>query len=219
MGNRRTTHNAMKNVIAKEQGATETLPNAGVTSIVDQIRMLAFRENRLAFLIGSAIGSFVPVAVFALNSHVMGGHHSLLKAWGEGGETRALLGLILAGAVFSAKSVFGWGLSAFAGDKLKAFGYCALIEGVMVLSPLEWLRWLAMIYLIGINMIATGANLMEVRETPTEEERELSELIRELESGKSKAEVARARKTTVRTVNRRLERARQLNLPQSFACQ
>lgn len=175
-----------------------------IVSIISQIRALRSKDNWLAFVVGGLIGSFVPVAVFSLNHHVLGETHSLVAAIREGGERWALLGLILAGAVFSAKSVFGWGLSAFAGDWVKALGYCVLIEGVMVLSPLEWLRVVAMVYLVLINVIATGANLMEVEP----EMGDLDTLLAELARGRSKQEVAEQRGISVRHLNRKLATAR-----------
>jgi len=176
-----------------------------IISIISQIRALRSKDNWLAFLVGGLIGSFVPVAVFALNHHVLGETHSLVAAIREGGERWCLLGLILAGAVFSAKSVYGWGLSAFAGDRIKALGYCVLIEGVMVLSPLEWLRVVAMVYLVAINVIATGSNLMEVEP----EVGDLDALLLELARGRSKQELAQERNISVRHLNRKLASARQ----------
>lgn len=176
-----------------------------IVSIISQIRALRSKDNWLAFVVGGLIGSFVPVAVFALNHHyhVINEEHPLFSL-PEGGGQWSLVVLILAGAAFSAKSVFGWGLSAFAGDRVKAFGYCILIEGVMVLSPLEWLRGVAMGYLVLINVIATGTNLMEVEP----EMGDLDTLLAELARGRSKQEVAEQRGISVRHLNRKLATAR-----------
>ena len=202
----------MLNVVKNTSGATPVAQKKEVVSVVEQIRLIAFPHNRLAFIIGSLIGSFVPVAVFSLTTHVMGDHHNIVMAWGESLENKFLLVLIAAGAVFSAKSVYGWGLSAFAGDRWKAFGYCVLIEGVMVLSPITWLRFVAMAYLVLINMIATGANLMEPCRTSPEEAIELSEILRELEGKKTRKEIAAERGISVRTLGRRIKQAHSLNL-------
>lgn len=138
-----------------------------IVSIVEQVSQITIPRNRAAFVIGAIVGAFVPVAVFALAGHVMGEHHNPVTAWNESTENRYLLVMIAAGCLFSAKSVFGWGLSAFAGDRFKALGYVALIEGAMIFSPFLWLRILAGCYLLAINAIATGANLMERSTSPT----------------------------------------------------
>lgn len=130
-------------------------------SILEQVRCLADPRNRVAFSVGGIVGAFVPFAVFVLSYKVMGESHNPISAWDESTENKMLLGLIAAGGLFSAKSVYGWGVSAFASDKLKAIGYAVLIEGVLLLSPYLFLKILAGLYLLGINAIATGANLME----------------------------------------------------------
>ena len=53
----------------------------GHVSIVEQIRLIADPQNRIAFVVGSIIGAFVPVAVFALTGHVMESHHNPIIAW------------------------------------------------------------------------------------------------------------------------------------------
>lgn len=133
-------------------------------------------------------------------------------------EDMLILGLIAFGALFSAKSVYGWGLSLFALDKWKAIGYCVLIEGVMVISPIEWLRLLAMIFLVGINVIATGANLMELEPSPSTKTEpatttqitvvpsgpanSASYILGQLSAGRTKREVADELGITVRHLNR-----------------
>jgi len=130
-------------------------------SILEQVKALGDSRNRVAFTVGGIVGAFVPFAVFVLSYHVMGESHNPVTAWQSSLENKMLLALIAAGGVFSAKSVFGYGLSAFAGDRWKAVGYAILIEGVLLLSPYLFLKILAGLYLLGINAIATGANLME----------------------------------------------------------
>jgi hypothetical protein len=66
--------------------------------------------------------------------------------------------LVAGGLVYSAKTVWQWGRLAFA-CPWKATGFVLLLEGVMVLSRIEWLSVAALVYLVGINAIATGCLL------------------------------------------------------------
>lgn len=183
--------------------------------IIAQIKAIRQKENWLAFIIGGTFGAFVPVAVFALNQHLHREMSLVQVVLAHEIEDMLVLLLIAAGAVFSAKSVYGWGLSLFAGDLWKAAGYCVLIEGVMVISPIDWLRMLAMIVLVAINVIATGANLMELPSSIPEPTTTTSlaviqpgpadsvaYILGQLSSGRTKKEVAVELGITIRHLNR-----------------
>lgn len=131
------------------------------TTVGHQLRLL--KTNCGLFSVGAILGGFVPVGVFALSGHLGGATHDLTLAFidpATRGANCIVAALILAGCVFSAKSVYGWGSSAFVHDRWKAVGFCVLIEGTMVFSPIVWLHWLAGVFLLAINAIATGSNLI-----------------------------------------------------------
>jgi hypothetical protein len=131
------------------------------TTVGRQLRLLS--TNYKLFGVGAIVGGFVPVAVFVLSNHLGGPEHDLVSAFLVKEKllnNSIIAALILAGCVFSAKSVYGWGASAFVHDRWKAVGFCVLIEGVMVFSPVELLHWLAGTFLLAINAIATGSNLI-----------------------------------------------------------
>lgn len=99
---------------------------------------------------GFALGGVVPFVTFSV-SH------------GEVDASRALYAqpsilLVLGGLVFSARTVFDWARRAFDGAA-KAAGFVVLLEGVMVLAAARWLSFVALLFLIVINGIATGCNL------------------------------------------------------------
>lgn len=117
--------------------------NAGV---VEQVRLACSREHRLATFIGALVGALVPFQTFFVAHYQLHGYT----------DARAVL--VLGGLIFSASTVYQWGRLAF-GASLKAFGFTLLIEGVMVASSSQWLSIVALVYLCGINAIATGVML------------------------------------------------------------
>lgn len=115
------------------------------SEVVEQVRAAFKPDARLATLLGCLAGALPPLSAYVL------AHLPTPVAW--------YLWVIVAGALlFSAKTVFQWAALAFA-DKVKAFGFVVLLEGVMTLSPVIWLSYLALAYLIAINAIATGCTL------------------------------------------------------------
>jgi hypothetical protein len=118
--------------------------------IVDQVRIALSRRYLLATLIGALLGAIVPLATFAIV------HTEIDPAlsWYEQPEILIVAG----GLIYSARTVYQWGRMAFASGA-KALGFTMLIEGVMTLSSQPWLSGLALVYLCGINAIATGTTL------------------------------------------------------------
>ena len=66
--------------------------------------------------------------------------------------------LVLGGLAFSAKTCVSWTTQAFQ-DRVKAIAWVILLEGVMVLSPIQGLAIAGLGILVVINGIATGCNL------------------------------------------------------------
>jgi hypothetical protein len=129
---------------------------------IEQIKRAFKKANRLPFIIGALMGSFVPVAVFFLTQYTMGVSHDIVAGVQE---YPWLMGLILGGCVFSAKSVFQWSRAAFAKDTIKAIGFVVILEGCMVLAPIIALKIIAGLFLVLINAFSTGsAVLLEKRE-------------------------------------------------------
>lgn len=131
-------------------------------SITEQIKRAFKKTNRLPFIIGALMGSYVPVAIFFLTQYTMGESHDIIAGCIE---YPWLMGLIMGGCVFSAKSVFQWSRAAFAKDTVKACGFVILLEGCMVLAPILTLKIIAGMFLVLINAFATGSSvLLEKRE-------------------------------------------------------
>lgn len=130
-----------------------------MASIVDQFRMATQKQNRWATGAGFLIGGFVPTATFFLV------HYGVSASpW--------LWAIVAGGLIFSAKTVYEWGQTAF-NSGLKAFGFCLLVEGVMTFSPasLIFLSIAGLAMLALINGVATGCNLALNRKEVACEER------------------------------------------------
>lgn len=101
--------------------------------------------NRLGLLIGAGIGGFVPTA-----SYVIVHAEVITSPW--------MWGLVFAALLFSATSVYQWAQAAFHSG-IKGAGFCALTEGVMVLSHTPWLALSALVLLCGINICSCACAL------------------------------------------------------------
>jgi hypothetical protein len=118
--------------------------------VVDQVRVAFRPRNRLAGVVGAALGGLVPLASYWLAHHEVDTAVALyaqLACW-----------LVLGGLVYSATTVYGWANMAF-GSGLKAMGFCVLLEGVLLASRTPWLAILALAYLCAINAVATACKL------------------------------------------------------------
>ena len=128
----------------------EALKSVNVGGVIAQVKQ-ALTVSWVATLVGGALGSFVPVAIWWLV------HHDLSKdVW------KPSLVLVLGGLAFSAKTVYQWTRQAFA-CPWKAAGFTVLCEGVLTFSESEWLSLTALAYLAIINAVATGATLATER--------------------------------------------------------
>ena len=122
--------------------------------VVEQVRGALRPRARLATALGFLLGGFVPVAVYVI------AHHEL--DWSAPLYLQRGTLLVLGGLLFSASTEFNWGRMAFhAGGK--ALGFVVLLEGVMVTSTTAWLAMAALVYLVGVNGVATGCNLSRGR--------------------------------------------------------
>lgn len=119
-------------------------------SIVEQVREAGKRQNRMATAAGFILGGFVPSASFILAHYEVDPQSPLWL------QMPALL--VLAGLVYSAKTVFDWARVAFK-NPAKAVGFVVLLEGVMTFSTTVALAYVALALLVAINGIATGCNL------------------------------------------------------------
>jgi len=124
--------------------------------VIEQVRVALKPHNRMAALLGAALGGFFPIASWQISHAELDPVQSLpgqLSAW-----------LLLAALLFSAPNVYGWGRVAF-GSAVKAVGFCALLEGVLVASHTAWLSGAALAYLVAVNAVATGTRLSRVSQT------------------------------------------------------
>lgn len=106
-------------------------------SILSQLRGL--RSQWLATAIGGIIGAIVPVLVFRIA-------HYHVEA------TPALWLIVAGGLLFSASSVYGWGLKLFGGAWYKAGGFTLLIELSTVFVQ-GWESYVALSVLCLINAV------------------------------------------------------------------
>jgi hypothetical protein len=60
--------------------------------------------------------------------------------------------------LFSALTVLGWSSDMF-GSRVKAIGFTALLEGIMMTADAGWLSAIALCYLVAINAVANGCRL------------------------------------------------------------
>lgn len=106
-------------------------------SILSQLR--ALRGQRLASLTGAIIGAVVPVLVYRIAHY-------------HAADTPALWLIVAGGLLFSASSVYGWGLRLFGDAWYKAGGFTILLELSTVFVK-GWESKLALSVLILINSI------------------------------------------------------------------
>jgi hypothetical protein len=122
-------------------------------SVIDQTK-LAFSVSAIGSITGIVLGSVVPLMAY------MEAHYELHMADAKLEDYWSIYTVLtLGGMLFSAKSVFYWTKSAFK-DSMKAFGFVCLVEGSMIFSHISWVGWLGLAILIGINAIASAANLV-----------------------------------------------------------
>lgn len=119
-------------------------------AIVDQVREAFKKQNRLATGAGFVLGGFIPVASFILAHFEVRPDAPLYL------QVPSLL--VLAGLVYSAKTVFDWARLAFR-HPAKALGFVVLTEGVMTFAHTPGLYYSALTLLVVINGVATGCNL------------------------------------------------------------
>jgi len=119
-------------------------------SILSQLR--ALRGQRLATITGSIIGAVVPVLVYRIAHH-------------HAGDTPALWLIVAGGLLFSASSVYGWGMKLFANAWYKAGGFTVLVELSTVFVQ-GWESKLALSILILINAVNL-AHALVVGNRPT----------------------------------------------------
>lgn len=106
-------------------------------SILSQLR--ALRGQRLATVTGCIVGAVVPVLVYRIAHY-------------HAGDTPALWLIVAGGLLFSASSVYGWGMKLFGGQWYKAGGFTVLLELSTVFVQ-GWESKLALAVLILINAV------------------------------------------------------------------
>lgn len=106
-------------------------------SILSQLR--ALRGQRLASLTGAIIGAVVPVLVYRIAHY-------------HAADTPALWLIVAGGLLFSASSVYSWGLRLFGGQWYKAGGFTILLE-LSTVFVRGWESKLALSILILINAV------------------------------------------------------------------
>ena len=114
-------------------------------TVIDQVRRAFLPHARLAGFTGLVIGGFVPVATWTLVHF-------------EVAALPALWLLVAGGLLYSALTVFSWGLAAF-GNRYKAAGFCLLLEGILTFGHVLALSVSALIVLVFINAVSAACAL------------------------------------------------------------
>lgn len=133
-------------VVAPRQKVVKLRKPVNELGVVDQVRQALIPRNRFATACGFLLGGFVPSAVFTLVHYEVAAY-----PW--------LWALVVGGLIYSALTVFKWGSVAFSSGP-KAFGFVLLIEGTLTFAHTAWLSAGALGFLVAINGLATGINLI-----------------------------------------------------------
>lgn len=134
------------------QSATLTAKQYTRLTVIHQIEM-AFRPGaRLAAATGTILGATVPTSTFVLIHSAYG---VVLNPW--------LWALVVGGLLYSAPTVFSWALDAF-GSKVKAAGFCVLMEGILTFAHIAALTYLALAVLVFINAVSAACALQVRKE-------------------------------------------------------
>ena len=119
-------------------------------NVIDQIRVASQRGNRLALIVGLVLGASVPVIAFSVTHYGIDTSRTLwlqINAY-----------TVLACLAYSASTVWSW-MRSVTKSRVKATGFCVMIELAMVFSGLYALSVACLVLLVGINAVATGATL------------------------------------------------------------
>ena len=111
--------------------------------IISQVQKAS--KSRVASTIGFILGGVVPVGVYWI-AH----HEAEFQPW--------KWGLVTAGLIYSAKTVFDWARIAFK-HPAKALGFVVLLEGIMTSSTTLWLQLVCLTILVGINGTSAACQL------------------------------------------------------------
>ena len=125
-------------------------------TVIGQVRQSFKPGAKLAGFTGLVIGGFVPVATWSLVHY-------------EVSDVPALWLLVSGGLLYSALTVYGWGLAAF-GNKAKAAGFCLLLEGILTFAHIRALSLTALAVLVFINAVSAACAL-QVRKDDKKESR------------------------------------------------
>lgn len=166
---KKTTKSKLKIVKAAKPRSTAARFSVPVNQlgVIDQALVAFERPNLLATAFGAWLGGIVPFGVF------MTAHYSTMKTFSVSGVEVSgawLWVLVLAGLIYSATTVFNWGVSAFS-SKAKSFGFVVLLEGILTFSPEHGLAIAALVTMMIINAIATSCNLISQRKEARAEAR------------------------------------------------
>lgn len=119
------------------------------SKVVQDVQTALHEKRRVPAVIGAFLGAVIPF----LTWHTA--HEDI--DWNKGWLQFSVL-FCAAGLLYSSLNVYSWGEIAFR-NRLKAFGFVLLMEGIMVSSKTPWVSILVLSYLMIINAVATATNL------------------------------------------------------------
>ena len=110
------------------------------------------RQQKLGQLLAGIGASFMPIASYTIVHF-------------EADATPAKWALVASALLFSAPMVIDWA-KRWCGHWVKAVGFTALLEGVMVFSSIGWLGMAGLVVLVGINAQAAWINAARFKDKP-----------------------------------------------------
>jgi hypothetical protein len=134
-----------RQITRKAKPATLTAAQYTRLTVIEQVRRAFLPGARLAGFTGLVIGGFVPMATWTLVHY-------------EVESIPALWLLVAGGLLYSALTVFQWGLAAF-GNRYKAAGFCLLLEGILSFGHVLALSLSALAVLVFINAVSAACAL------------------------------------------------------------
>jgi hypothetical protein len=149
---RKRTSSAPILAATEERAPSAPKTTARRLGVVDQVRLAFARGHRLATLIGFVFGG----APSSLAYYLV--HEQIPDLTVYDWRLWATIAVVCGGLLFSLRTVYQWGVLALS-SKPKAFGFCLIVEGAMIVALHAAVSLSALTILVLINGIATGTTL------------------------------------------------------------
>lgn len=142
----------------QDLGVVETVRQAFAIRGRDKSGRGHWRPNNLIALALSTLIAFAPISAFVTKLcmpdllPLLDDSRSLQVS--QAVLIAGCLAIVIGGFTVSAKTVWEW-MAAATGSKIKATGYIFVVEGALMWGPVVELSYVALAFVVSINMIAT----------------------------------------------------------------